>query len=400
MNYILSVLMLLTVLPTQLIGMYTTFFKPTYWPEKPRFDRMNMTSYELTYSYTWASKSFDKNGNKVPLLAFANPEPLLPSFLNPKINPEDNKPIAYAIFDGKFTEGTITHEFVQNLHQNFFIQANFSITQSYLKNISITPTNACGIKITPDQKIDSYIEKLSSKLFEGSCNNTQIASIIGPSFLLFGFTKSFTNFNHLDLLDFEFKTGIVFPVLGLNGPDFNLYPRTELKNFAVPFQLKFMIGAYDWLNFGAAGTVAFHFKKDHLWDINENPYPNKLLIPTKKMATVYHHPFITFSTYFEGDNFLPHWTWYVGFHFVKQYKTVWNICSGTKSENYIANHFPAQLSWQQGTIMISSEIDFSSEEKKLMPRCKIVYIKRLFGKSCFDSSVFAGQFGFEILYDF
>lgn len=424
MNYIVCILTLFICLPAQFFGMNTTFYKPTYWHEKPRFDRKNMTTYELTYSYAWASKSFNKDGDKAPLLAFSNPEPLLPSFINTKVDCKDNKPIAYAIFDGKFSENTITNEFIQNLHQHFFIQVNFPITNAYLKNISITPTNACGNSIESNSKIDSYIEKLSLKLFDGCSKNTQSASIIGPSFLLFGFIKSFTNFNHLDMLDFEFKTGFVIPVISLkncgskehnpsncnfnspnlisdlNNQHFSLFPRTSLQNFGIPFQLKCMIGAYDWFNFGVSATVVLHLKKDHTFEINQCPYPNKLIIPTSTMASLLHHPFMAFTTYFEGEHFLPHWTWYVGFNFVKQYKTVWDICSGTSEENHIANKFPALAPWQQGAITISSEIDFSSEEKKCMPRLKIIYVKRLFGKSCFDTSVISGQAGFELLYDF
>ena len=324
----------------------------------------------------------------------------MPSFIDPKVDCKDNKPIAYAIFDGKFHENTIVNELVQNLHQHFFIQLNCPITNAYLKNICITPTDACANNIVSNKKIDSYIEKLSLKIFDGSPKNTQSASIIGPSFLLFGFAKTFNNFNHLDLLDFEFKTGFVIPVFILDKPDFSIFPRTDLKNFGIPFQFKLMLGAYDWLNFGVATTVVVHMKTDDLFDVNENPYQNNFLIPTSKMASMHHHPFITATAYFEGEHFLPYWTWYVGFNFVKQYKTVWGICGGTCDENQIANRFSPVVPWQQGAITISSEIDFSKEEKKCMPRLKIIYVKRVFGKSCFDTSVIAGQFGFELLYDF
>jgi hypothetical protein len=406
MNYIICLLALFTCVQTQIFGMYTTFYRPTYWPEKPRFDRMNMTSYELTYFHGWASKSFNKDGERVPLLAFSNPEPLLPSFLEFKgpckySKPvKDNKPISYAIFDGQYSTDVIINEIVQNFHKHFFVQINVPIGQEHLKSISIKPTDARGNSINPDQKINSYIEQLSSKIFDESCTKVQTRSFVGPSFLLFGFAKTFNNFNHLDLLDFEFKTGFVVPIFILSKPDFSIFPRTDLRNFGIPFQFKFMLGAYDWLNFGVATAVVLHLKADDLFDVNENPYPNNFLIPTSKMASMLNQPFITFTTYFEGEHFLPYWTWYVGFDFVKQYKTEWEICGGTPCENQIANKFSPLIPWQQGNIILSSEIDFSKEEKKCMPRLKIIYAKRIFGKSCFDTSIFGGQVGFEILYDF
>jgi hypothetical protein len=408
MNYIISILMMLTLLPTQVLGMYSTFYKPTFWLEKPRIDRKNMTSYELTYLYARASQSFNKNGQRVPLLAFSGPESLLPCFVEPLDDCssntsicKDNKPIAHAMLGGNFAETTVMNEFIQNIHKHFFIRLNLPITNATLKNISITPTDACGDPIIPNKEINSYIDKLSLKIFGVNSSNKQDASIIGPSFLLFGFMNTFDNFNHLDMLDLDFTTGLVMPIIGVDcKDDLRLFPHRELTNFGIPFQLKCMIGVYNWLNVGFAATIIAHFSKDVVFELNENPYPNHIIIPTRKMAKMFHYPFIALTSYIEGEYFLPHWTWYVGFNFTKQYKTVWNICGATREENEIANRFPSVVPWQSGAITLATEIDFFSQEKKMMPRFKLTYVQRLFGKSCFDTAVFAGHFGFEMLYDF
>ncbi|MBI2344883.1 hypothetical protein HYV10_02305 [Candidatus Dependentiae bacterium] len=406
-NYIAPIITLFLIIPHQTLSMYTTFFRPTFWLEKPRFDRRNMTSYELSPYYAWADKSFDKNGEKVPLLAFANPEPLLPSFLEPIKNcaynsrKNDESPIGYAIFDAKYVTTVITNEIIQNFHENFFVQINIPLGLDTLKNISITPTNKAGVAIEHNEEIDTYLDALSSKLFESKNRNIQYSPFIGPSFILFGFTKSFTHFTRLDLLDFEFKTGLVLPDHSLDKEsDFLLLPRTNLNNYGIPFQLKCMIGIYDWLNFGVSATTVLHIKKDSIYKINQQPYPNMLIIPTKKMASMLHYPFLAFTTYIEGENFLPHWTWHVGLNFIKQLKTVFEICGGSAEENRIANQFPSQLPWEQISITLSSEFDIFSQEGRIMPKIRITYANRLFGKNCFDSSLVSGHLGFDVLYDF
>lgn len=400
MNYIISIITLFALVPLQTLGMFTTFNKPTYWQHKPRFDRNNLTSYELTYTHAWATSSFNDEGNKVSLLNFSNPEPLLPSFLNCHVSDKKNIPVCYGLFDGKYSMDTVHNEFAQNIYKNFYLQVHIPISHDQITNIRITPTDAHGEIIPQTEKIDSYLEKLSKKLFTFPGQRSQERYFVGPLFFFFGYTKSFEDFNHLDMLDFSFKTGIISPVIPLIHPKFSLYPRLEPFNFGIPFELELLIGVYDWLNIGVATTLITFIKNDDILPVNLHPYPNKLIFPDKRMCSLFHYPQINFSTYIEGEYFLPHWTWYVGFSFVKQYKTVWNICSGSQQENCVANKFPTNIGWQQGAITISSEFDFSSDEKFCMPRCRFMYIKRIFGKNCFNSAILVGQVGFELLYDF
>ncbi len=165
-------------------------------------------------------------------------------------------------------------------------------------------------------------------------------------------------------------------------------------------QLQMMAGFYDWLNVGGAlGMIAF-IPNNHPSPVNQAPYPNKIIVPNREAMQVFHHPIFTVTAYIEGEHFFPHWTWYVGFNFVQHTKTTWHGCPNECDLTNIANNYPVIVPWMQGAITLSSEFDFGTKEKQVMPRLKIMYVKRLFGRNCFDSAVFASGVGFELIYDF
>ncbi len=407
MNYIIYIVTLCVFLPTQIMGMYTTFYKPSYWQEKPRYDRYNLTTYEFSYSHSWASKSFNKDGDRVPLLAFSGPEPLLPSFVDCdqrcdhpcKIDCRDNKPVCYGIFDGEFTLDSLHHEFVQNIHKHCFLDIVVNLSHAHLKNICVTPTDACGKKIPRTEEINTYLKKFFHKFIGDQNPGEQERVFLGPCFVLLGYTRSYENFKHADVFDFSFRTGFIIPVHDFEHPDFSLYPRTDQIDYGIPAQIEMSAGFFDWLNVGGSFTVIAFMKRDDIVDINKYPYPNRFIVPTAAMSGVLHHPQVACNVYIEGENLVPYWSWFIGFSFIKQFKTVWDVCDD-KSANHIANQFPVHLPWQQGSITLSSEFSFSSEEKKCMPRLKIMYIKRIFGKSCFDTAVIAGQIGLDFIWNF
>lgn len=402
MKHSLYILIFFICIQDKISAMYTTFYKPTYWPEKPRFDRNNLTSVELTYSYNWAKNSFNKNGEIAPMLSFNNPEPLLPSFIDPTIKDcKKNKPIGYAVFDAEYISKIVHNEATQNINENLFLQFNVPIANSYLKNINITPSDCYGKAVNPTNELCNYIEKLKPLLFESSCKNEQSGSYIGPSFVFIGYTKSFNSFVRLDLLDLTIKTGLVIPAVALEAPSMPLYPRTEEPvNFGIPIQIQLMIGAYDWLNFGISTAIVPYITSERIVELNQCPYPNKLIIPTTFMTRIKHLPFITFTTYLEGEHFLPCWTWYIGFSFVKKYEAKWIPITNDPQDIYIANKYPVGLPWQQGSISISSEFNFTRKEKQCLPRLKFIFVKRLFGKNCLDAKLVAGQYGLEFIWDF
>ena len=181
---------------------------------------------------------------------------------------------------------------------------------------------------------------------------------------------------------------------------FNIFPRQDILNLGIPLQVNIMCGLYDWLNIGATASVIGYLQNDLIVPLNKYPYYNKALIPDSELATIKTNPLIALSAYVEGEYLIPHWTWFIGFSYTKQYKTTFCRCDRENFPHAKINKYTTQYPWEQLAFTFSSEIDFSSDEKKIMPRCKIVYVKRFYSKNCFDSALFAGQFGFEVLYDF
>jgi hypothetical protein len=402
MNYIYRLIILLAASQSTFCAMRAIFFKPSYWQEKPRFDRRNMTTVEATYTYAKAEKSFNSARQKVPLLSYRGSEPLLPSFLNPKIAPDQNRPLAYAAFDGKYKSQSVFGTVIQNIHERFFFEATSSLSYDSLNNLKITPTLKNGTPILyPNQKLEAYLQQLNPKLFS-SGQNSQNRTYIGPSYFMFGYTKSFNNFEYVDMIDISIQTGCVVPIIVTHHPDadISLFPREDILNLGIPLQVNIMCGLYDWLNIGATASVIGYLQNDLVVPLNQYPYHNKVLVPTCGLATIKTEPLVALTAFIEGEYLIPHWNWFVGFSYTKQHKTVFCSLDQERFPNHLINKYTVQYPWQQLAVTLSSEIDFSSEEKKIMPRCKIVYVKRFASKNCFNTSLFAGQLGFEVLYDF
>lgn len=400
MNYIYRIIIILAMSKNAFCAMRATFFKPNYWLEKPRFDKKNMTTVETTYNYAKAENSFNSNGQKVPLLSYRNPEPLLPKFIDPEST--NSNPISYAVFNGKYKSQAIYGTVVQNIKESFFFEATSCFSYDSLNNITITPTTKTGIHILyPDKKLETYLEELRSKIFNSS-NNSQKRTYVGPSFFMFGYTKSFNELDYADMIDISVQTGIVLPVIIVDLPqsDFYLFPRQDVLNLGVPLQLNIMCGLYDWLNIGATASVIGYLQNDLVVPLNQESFYNKVLIENSDLTTVKTEPLVAFSAFVEGEYLVPHWTWYVGFSYTKQYKTVFCSCDQQEFSNNHINKYTTQYPWQQLAFTFSSEIDFSCKERKIMPRCKIVYVKRFLSQNCFNSALFAGQLGFEVLYEF
>lgn len=401
MKYFYKVIFFLSIASTAL-PMKTTFFGPDLHAEKPRFNRLHLTSIEAGIAYNHASEGYNRNGEHVPLLAYRGVEPLLPQFVDDTVAITTATPLAYGLFDATYKGVGYHVSLIQNINDSFFFGLSSSLCQDKLENITITPTSIKGRHLS-DQDLESN-PKLTPYLHElrQQVGSRQERSYVGPSYLSIGYTKSMTDFERLDFIDITVQTGFIIPIFKLDEPEqaTMIFPRQDIVNVGIPLQLSVAFGVYDWLNIGATGSLVGYIKSDQIVPLNTADAPNKLIIPQSGLCSVYHEPRISLSAYIEGEYFVPNWTWFVGVSYTKQHPTRYEAYDQKKFPTTTIQNYPTQHEWEQAYLTLASEFDLSSHESMVLPRCKFIYSKPVYGRTCFDSRLLAGQIGLEISYDF
>jgi|GEM_PF-1347899 len=407
MKYWLIYILFLFTAPIS-IAMQNTFWGPSSRIDKPRFARKNLTTFELSGAYHNAKKSFNHSGQKVPLLAYKGPEPLLERFVDTSLSYRNADIISYAVFDAfyKGKQGNFT--WMQNIHEHFCFEMTSSITNDTIKNIVILPTTPEGRYLTEQEIADQpdlvkYLEDLNQKLFPSDSSNQQNRTYIGPSCFLMGYTTSLTDFEIVDFVDISVQTGCVVPIIPIahSWKKLSIFPHQDIVNLGIPLQLNVAVGLYDWLNIGASGLLLGYIKNDQVIPLNTTSTPNKLLVPSCGMCTVQSEPLIAMSAYIEGEYFIPRWNWFLGVSYTKQYKTTYSAYDRQKFPTKLINKYPINSPWQYAYLTVASEIDLAKDNSaQLMPRCKFTYVVPMYGSSCFATQTFAGQLGMEIVYDF
>ncbi len=393
-----AIFILLLIISNSAATMKTTFFGPAASLEKPRYARYNLTSFEASFGYNQTTKSYNRYENKTDLLAYRGVEPLLPQFVNNTINIKTSKPDGYALFDAAYTSMNGTISWIQNIHESLFFELSTKVAYDTLNNITITPATASGkIITTPTNQLKEYLILLDHKI-----GTKQKRNYIGPSYCLVGYTKSNTDCHFFDFIDISVQTGCIIPIINLNKtPEtFSIFPRQDIINIGIPLQVTIALGLYDWLNIGASGSLISYIKNDQIVSLNTALQPNKLIIPESGMCSVQHEPCIALSAYIEGEYFLPNWTWFVGVSYTKQHATRYQAADAQKFPTTIINKYPANYGWEVASFTVASEFDLHKEATMAMPRFKFMYTRPFYGKTCFASSLLAGQFGIELVYDF
>ena len=137
---------------TILFSMDTTFQNPTNINFLlPRFARQNLSTFDFAVSDNIAIKSFDNQGNSVPLLNFAGNQELFKRFVNHSLPYNDEQTFGTAIMSGKYQGLRYDFKIYQNIGSHFFLSASTNILYAKLKNVLITPVNANNIALTQEE---------------------------------------------------------------------------------------------------------------------------------------------------------------------------------------------------------------------------------------------------------
>ncbi len=392
-----------------ILSMDTTFQDPTNINFLvPRFARKNLSTFEFAVSDNVALKSFDNQGNSVPLLNFAGNQELFKRFVDTSLPYNNLQTFGTAIMSGKYQGLRYDFKIYQNIGSHFFLSVSTNLLYAKLKNVSITPVNASNIPLTQEQinaisGFSTYLTDLSTMLgINPDCKDTIFADSVGPTLAMLGYTNSFQNFERIDFIDFTFQAGLYGPkhIFQAEPAPFSPIPYTDIVNLGIPIALSASMGLYDWLNIGiSAGTIPF-IPTDKIIPLNTTNTQNAVLIKEQGMCTIKPKPFVYWNGYLQAEQIIPRITLLVGISYAKQFATNYQTQDPIKFPNEIINESPTLHPWSIGNLTASAELDLSKNYYKVLPRIKFIYVCPLWGKSIFKTTVYAGTFGIDCVYDF
>lgn len=402
-----KIILLLILIPSTALGMWTTFQSPTPCFPQPRYARNNLTSWELIFYSNKASESYNSCGQIVPLLNFAKSQDLFKNFVDSSLPYNDQQTFGKAYLPATYACSNYGFKLIQNIGSNFFLHCATKLSNENLKNITIQPIHANGIPLTPqeinaDPALKIYLTKLNKIIGIDDACSTISNTFIGQSFLTLGYTKSLQDFTSIDFIDFSIQAGILIPEINLDQQNkiLSVFQYNKTINFGIPILASCAVGMYDWLNIGVSGMIMPFINNDQIIPLNTTPTHNLLLVSHHGLCSVHQEPLIYFNTYLEAERLIPGLTLLAGLSYAKQHKTCFQSQDQNTFPNNLINAYPTKLPWEILDTTFSCELDLATDDAKMLPRIKFVYVMPLWGKSIFKTSTISGQIGLEIVYDF
>lgn len=389
-------------------AMDTIFQTPTVFFPQPRFARNNLGSFEFVVSDNIAKQSYDGRGQTVALLNFNGTQDLFKRFVDTTLPHNDTDTFGKASMAAKYSGIKYNFKITQNFGSHFFASISTFLLYGKLKNLVIEPVTQNCIPLTKTEiqatpGLQTYLTQLNMMLGIGENGQDNIfQDSLGPSLFIAGYTTSLKHFKTLDFLDISIQTGLFVPnhILQANPTTFSPIPFTQIVNLGIPFMINCSLGLFDWLNLGATGGFMPYINSDQIIPLNTTPTNNVVLINEQGFCTIHSQPFLYFNAYIEAEQLIPRLTCFLGFSYTKQNPTTYQSQDQIKFPNNIINNFPTQLPWEICNLTVSGELDLASENYKLLPRIKLLYVCPIWGKSIFKTCVLGGQFGLECTYDF
>lgn len=256
--------------------------------------------------------------------------------------------------------------YYQNINHGLFFHFHLPI-----ETIQIYPRK---FKFGPTLKIKSENTELSKR---GLSDST----------LFIGFTRNYEDTEYLDYIDFDIKTGILFPTgKVIKNLSCNNIPYGYNGHWSIPFQFDISTGAYEWLTVGAHfDGVGFFAKKNNFKLKNE-----KICLKTKP------GPVIRVGSYFKADHFIIGLSMLMGITFEHQSKTHFYKNNIHNIDLNNIKNFIYFRDWNRTILHFQLEYDNCNSSKDRAIRVGLVYNYQIHGKNVFKTNMTAGYIGLDL----
>ena len=396
------------------------FYRATHFFGPPRLDRDTLSSIELIIGNGSTHKSRNSLGEKVPLFDLYgkhnmqllgvgvpgtnNSDPLdliLTNLAN--VGPREN--FATYSISGHFsvTEGTIIIN--QNIYCGVYLQAYLPISRLKTSHISFTdcsPTDTICPNINT-QEWQLFKANLDAILTKHTLNRTAINTTdVGDLGLSIGVTQSITSTTELDFIDIAAQVGVILPTSDKKDENkiFSI-PMGYNGHIGIPCSLEVAIGAYEWMTIGGFFEGIAFTRKKHDMRIKTASGQSGMIKLAKVEATVDKGTTFSGGAYFIGDHLCRNLSFKVAYTYTQQTgDTVIPQCNLNCVNTTIICEDEQFQGFKMHVIHFGVDYEQSDTKYHRGGTAGIFYDWNVAGSRIFQTSMFGGELGINLVWDF
>lgn len=408
-----------------LFGLYTTslplddhFFRASWYPTEPRFERTVLKTIELPIRYGSSDTAYNCHGNKTNLFDLYGTHALAQASKGVTGMSADNP--TDKLFLDLTQEASISHDplfgtlsFSGKKHIAEFI---FKLEQNFYRGLFLTvyvPTRIQKINsvqwhdltapeaITPTwTSIKNDLQNLLCQRYGISLKQQHDYSSECDGYILFGWTHNNEATTTFDFIDTTFQTGFLIPG---NHSACNRYfplnlPSSTYGHWGFPVRAAISGGLFEWLTLGGSFDATFYAPEHHTIRLKTAPDQRGLILFDNGQVKLHQGTLWNASTYLKFDHISQAASLMLGYSYAK--KTSDTLCAcNERFAHSIINSDPRYRGWNMHTFHFVGEYDFSQEDKRFGPRIGLFYDKILAGESILKNSMVGGLIGLEVALD-
>jgi hypothetical protein len=374
------------------------FWENPYWGE-PGLDKDRLSNFTVKIKSGSTEKGLNCGGAETNVLNICGPTKLrnltkgVPSSVLNKYSdsPINNvwsvsnlsKEFGDITFSSKFRVTNLNFYLTQNLSCGFFGGGIFQIENISFSDISFkdsTRTTDLPTTITKTEwqlftnKLFTNLEKYGIKM-PTTVNKKGLSRVD----IFGGWTKSFTNTESLDFVDFTSTIGLSFPVGTDKSSVFNLH-RNLGRSMSAIVSAKAAIGVWDWLTIGVFIGTELYKSYNRVVPMKTDSEQCGLIKLAKGVAKVDKKPMINFGFFAKAEHFHKRFSIIFAYQCTLQKKTYLNPIDIFTFDSNIVNNDCTLCKWKMHTINFSIDYEFATEETPTLPKIGIFFDLPMDGK--------------------
>ncbi len=413
-NY--AIYLLLIISPSIKSKDYLHFYRASSFWEEPRLEKQWLSSFECNVSRGSTKHSKNELQKKAELLdiyGFANMK-LVGKGTDLNVNDihdlilfnliglPSNGNFAKLSFSGKFSTFEADFTLSQNLINGFFTQAHIPFRKI---KVQVDPFVDLSPEIGNPNKNDlnwqAFLIGFPVLLRKKNLNiDSYNRTGTGDVSWYIGWTKNYEDTQDLDFIDFTTKLGVLFATSKKKDPDhvFSL-PQGYNGHKGADFTLDFAIGAYEWLTIGSHLELLHFFDHKKEMRITTDVEQSGMIKLAKDTVLFKKGSIINCGFFAKADHIIAGISLLIGYS--RTHKRNDRVIPKNSNFTQInANSDQALKGWDQHTIHLKADVDFTKKTNIFGPRIGVFYNHQLSGLRTFKANMIGGNFGFEINWDY
>ena len=280
-------------------------------------------------------------------------------------------------FNGDFRVTSLNFYATQNFERGFFSGLFFQIENHKLKSItykdSTRNSNDLPSSITQNQW-QTFINNFFTNIQKYGVNMPNAISTKGLNQLdtYFGWTRSFTQTEHVDFVDFTGIVGIRLPIGTEAKTAFNLNHNFG-RSKSVIISGRIAVGLWNWLTVGFVLGAQVYKKRCANIPMKTDTTQCGLIKLASGAAIIDKKPLINWGIFLKAEHFYKRFSLLFAYQYTKQKETFLEPKDTTVFSYEAANSDCALRRWEMQTLNFAIDYEFATEHKKNLPRVGVFF---------------------------